>query len=67
MRYLVSGGGTGGHIYPALAVARALRDARPDVEIDYVGGVRGFERRIVAGDPMRGRLRYHQLVVRSLR
>ena len=54
-------------MYPALAVARALRDARSDVELDYVGGVRGFERRIVADDPMRGELRYHELVVRSLR
>ena len=67
MRYSVSGGGTGGHIYPALAVARALRDARPDGEIDYIGGVRGFERRLVASHPMRGELRYHQLLVRSLR
>jgi UDP-N-acetylglucosamine--N-acetylmuramyl-(pentapeptide) pyrophosphoryl-undecaprenol N-acetylglucosamine transferase len=67
MRCLVSGGGTGGHVYPALAVARALRDARSDVELDYVGGVRGFERRIVAGHPMRAELRYHELVVRSLR
>ena len=54
-------------MYPALAVARALRDARSDVELDYVGGVRGFERRIVADHPMRGELRYHELVVRSLR
>ena len=67
MRYSVSGGGTGGHIYPALAVARALRDARPGGELDYVGGVRGFERRLVAGDPVGGQLRYHELVVRSLR
>jgi UDP-N-acetylglucosamine--N-acetylmuramyl-(pentapeptide) pyrophosphoryl-undecaprenol N-acetylglucosamine transferase len=67
MRCSVSGGGTGGHIYPALAVARALRDARPDVELDYVGGVRGFERRLVAGHPMRNEFRYHQLIVRSLR
>jgi UDP-N-acetylglucosamine--N-acetylmuramyl-(pentapeptide) pyrophosphoryl-undecaprenol N-acetylglucosamine transferase len=67
MRYSVSGGGTGGHIYPALAVARALRDARPGGEIDYIGGVRGFERRLVASHPMRRELRYHQLVVRSLR
>jgi UDP-N-acetylglucosamine--N-acetylmuramyl-(pentapeptide) pyrophosphoryl-undecaprenol N-acetylglucosamine transferase len=64
---LVSGGGTGGHIYPALAVAQALRDVRRDVELDYVGGVRGFERRLVASHPMRGELPYHELVVRSLR
>jgi len=58
----VSGGGTGGHVYPALAVARALRDAQPDLDLRYVGGVRGMERRIV-GDA----LPYHQLMVRSLR
>jgi len=60
----VSGGGTGGHIYPALAVARALRDARPDLELSYIGGVRGLERRLVGGGAL---LPYHQLVVRSLR
>jgi UDP-N-acetylglucosamine--N-acetylmuramyl-(pentapeptide) pyrophosphoryl-undecaprenol N-acetylglucosamine transferase len=49
-------------VYPALAVARALRDAQPDLELSYVGGVRGMERRIV-GEA----LPYHQLVVRSLR
>lgn len=63
MRCSVSGGGTGGHIYPALAVARALRDAQPDLEVSYIGGVRGLERSLVAG----GELAYHQLVVRSLR
>jgi len=64
MRCSVSGGGTGGHIYPALAVARALRDAQPDLELSYIGGVRGLERRLV-GDA--GVLPYHQLVARSLR
>ncbi len=49
-------------MYPALAVARALRDAQPDLELSYVGGVRGFERRIVGEE-----LPYRQLVVRSLR
>ena len=51
-------------MYPALAVAHALRDARPGLELAYVGGVRGLERRIVAGV---GDLPYHELVVRSLR
>jgi UDP-N-acetylglucosamine--N-acetylmuramyl-(pentapeptide) pyrophosphoryl-undecaprenol N-acetylglucosamine transferase len=54
-------------VYPALAVARALRDERPDVELDYIGGARGFERTLVAGHPMARELRYHELVVRSLR
>ena len=51
-------------MYPALAVARALRDAQPALELAYVGGVRGLERRIVAGA---GDLPYHELMVRSLR
>ncbi|HEX5040647.1 MAG TPA: UDP-N-acetylglucosamine--N-acetylmuramyl-(pentapeptide) pyrophosphoryl-undecaprenol N-acetylglucosamine transferase [Candidatus Limnocylindria bacterium] len=67
MRCSVSGGGTGGHVYPALAVARALRDERRDVELDYIGGVRGFERRLVASHELRHDLRYHELIVRSLR
>jgi UDP-N-acetylglucosamine--N-acetylmuramyl-(pentapeptide) pyrophosphoryl-undecaprenol N-acetylglucosamine transferase len=67
MRCSVSGGGTGGHVYPALAVARALRDARRDVELDYIGGARGFERRLVASHELGGSMAYHELVVRSLR
>jgi UDP-N-acetylglucosamine--N-acetylmuramyl-(pentapeptide) pyrophosphoryl-undecaprenol N-acetylglucosamine transferase len=63
MRFLVSGGGTGGHIFPALAVARALRDAQPELELSYVGGVRGMERRLVGA----AGLAYHEVVVRSLR
>ena len=63
MRCSVSGGGTGGHIYPALAVARALRDAQPGLEVSYIGGARGLERSLVAD----GDLPYHQLLVRSLR
>src|SRR6266550_2550748 len=64
MRCLVSGGGTGGHIYPALAVAQALRDARPDLELSYLGGARGLEGKLVG---MGGALPYDQLLVRSLR
>lgn len=46
MRVLVSGGGTGGHIYPALAVAHALRE-RYGAEILYLGDQHGLETRIV--------------------
>jgi UDP-N-acetylglucosamine--N-acetylmuramyl-(pentapeptide) pyrophosphoryl-undecaprenol N-acetylglucosamine transferase len=71
MRLLIAGGGTGGHIYPALAVARSLR-ARPAPaegappaapELAWLGGHRGLERGIVpaAGIPLT------RLLVRSLR
>lgn len=47
MRVLLTGGGTGGHIYPALAVARRLREMDADVTLLYVGTERGLESRIV--------------------
>lgn len=43
---LIAGGGTGGHVFPGLAVARALRDVA-DVTIVFVGSPRGLENRIV--------------------
>ena len=36
-RVIISGGGTGGHIYPAIAIANALRAVRPDTKILFVG------------------------------
>lgn len=52
MRILVSGGGTGGHVYPALAVAQALRE-RYAAELLFLGDENGLETRIVpeAGIP----------------
>ena len=37
LRVIISGGGTGGHIFPALSIAGALRAACPDVKILFVG------------------------------
>lgn len=37
LRVIISGGGTGGHIYPALAIAQALRQLNRDIEILFVG------------------------------
>ena len=37
LRVLISGGGTGGHIFPALAIANALRRRDPSVEILFCG------------------------------
>lgn len=47
MRIIVSGGGTGGHIYPALALIERLKQVEPDTEVLYVGTDRGLENKIV--------------------
>ena len=44
---VVTGGGTGGHLYPALAIADALRAERPDVRVLFVGAARGLEARVL--------------------
>lgn len=43
LRVLISGGGTGGHIFPALSIADAVRRARPDAEILFVGALGRME------------------------
>ena len=47
MRIIVSGGGTGGHIYPALTIVRAIQKKRPEAEFLYVGTKDGLEADIV--------------------
>ena len=56
MRILITGGGTGGHVAPALAVAETLRRRGPDVELLYVGSAQGLEARLAteAGIPFQG-------------
>lgn len=47
MKIIVSGGGTGGHIYPALTLIDAIKSKRPDAEFLYVGTQKGLEADIV--------------------
>ncbi|UCF78565.1 MAG: undecaprenyldiphospho-muramoylpentapeptide beta-N-acetylglucosaminyltransferase [Candidatus Eiseniibacteriota bacterium] len=47
MRILMAGGGTGGHLYPAIAVAQELRRRRKNTEIRFVGSRKKLEREIV--------------------
>ncbi len=37
MRIIISGGGTGGHVFPAIAIADAIKKIRPDAELLFVG------------------------------
>jgi UDP-N-acetylglucosamine--N-acetylmuramyl-(pentapeptide) pyrophosphoryl-undecaprenol N-acetylglucosamine transferase len=48
---ILAGGGTGGHLYPALALGAALEARDPDVRVHYVGARRGVEARVL---PTRG-------------
>ena len=64
MKIVISGGGTGGHIFPAISIANALREIIPDAEILFVGAEGKMEmKRVPAagyeiiGLPLRGLLR----------
>ncbi len=56
MKILFAGGGTAGHINPALAIAGYVKERQPDAEILYIGAAGGMEERLVpqAGFPFRG-------------
>ena len=43
LRIIISGGGTGGHIFPAVSIANAIKKARPDAEILFVGALGRME------------------------
>lgn len=47
MKMIISGGGTGGHIYPALAIAREVLRREPDSQILYIGTKKGLESDLV--------------------
>ena len=56
MRVLMTGGGTGGHVNPALAIAKIIKTNQPDSEIAFIGTERGIENRLV---PREGYQLYH--------
>ncbi len=56
MRVLMTGGGTGGHVNPALAIAQTIMENEPDSEIAFVGTPRGIENKLV---PAKGFKLYH--------
>ena len=51
MRVIMTGGGTGGHIYPAIAIADEFKKRYPDAKVLFVGAERGLEKTLV---PKRG-------------
>ena len=64
MKYIISGGGTGGHIFPAVSIANALRELDAEAEILFVGALGRMEMQRVpaagyeiVGLPVRGLLR----------
>src|ERR1041385_3643953 len=47
LRVVIAGGGTGGHLYPGIAVARELMARRSDAQLSFAGTARGIESRVV--------------------
>jgi len=47
MRLLIAGGGTGGHLFPGVAIAEELRARDPDAAVRFVGTERGIEARVL--------------------
>lgn len=44
---IIAGGGTGGHIYPGVAIARTLEKLHPEIEVHFVGARGGLEEKII--------------------
>ncbi len=65
MRVLIAGGGTGGHLYPALNLAEALQRADPATNVLYVGALRGLEAEVLPGRGLPYRLLPTQPLYRS--
>src|SRR5262245_1274181 len=53
LRVLIAGGGTGGHIYPGVAIAREIQRRHPAAELLFVGTERGLEMKIMPAEGFR--------------
>ena len=53
MKVLIAGGGTGGHVYPGIAVAEELHSVLPDAAVTFVGTRRGLEAQYRIDEPQR--------------
>ena len=53
MRIIFTCGGTGGHIYPAIAVAKMLKERKPDTEILFIGAEQGLETKLIPREGFR--------------
>ena len=49
---MIAGGGTGGHIYPGIAVAEALEQLEPGIEVFFMGRSGSIEERVVTGEAL---------------
>src|SRR5450759_4616819 len=47
LRVVIAGGGTGGHLYPGIAVASELQARRPDAQVSFAGTAHGIEARVL--------------------
>jgi len=63
VRVLVTGGGTGGHVNPAIAIANSIRDNIPGSVIEFVGTKRGIENKLV---PKEG-YKLHHIEIQGIR
>jgi len=63
LKVVFAGGGTGGHLYPAIAIAEEINRRHPDVEIHFVGTKQGLEARVI---PTLG-YQFHLNAIRGLR
>ena len=53
MKLMIAGGGTGGHLFPGVAVARRWLERAPNAEVFFVGTARGLENKVIPAQGLR--------------